>query len=323
MSGGGRYRKIRRIGRGGMAETFECVHELPSGVRERVCLKRILPAYRNDPEIRRLFHEEGRLSSELLHPNVVRTLAQFEDEEGPGIVFELVDGVNLRELIDERKKRGGALPIDAVVHWLRQATLALDHAHRRRSATLSRGLVHRDITPSNLLVDPHGELKIADFGIARPLDCTRREEHLVRGKLPYLAPEVRSGAGDDERSDLYALGVVAYELITLRRPPLIQPQGGEGAVRSRPSETIERSDVPDVLRQLIDALLARDPDDRPPNARAVIDELESLPRLRPKTREWLAVLVARCLDERSSEEPLEKTEHLGQEITVRLDSRAS
>lgn len=340
MSGRERYRAIRRIGRGGMAETFECILERESGERERVCVKRILPAYRGDAEIRRLFREEGRLALDLEHPNIIRALSSFEDEEGPGLAFEMIDGVNLRELIDHRRARGGALPIAAVIHLMRSIARGLDYAHRRRSPIVPGGLIHRDITPSNLLVDLSGELKIGDFGIARALDEARRDREPIRGKLPYLAPEYAIGAEDDERSDLFSLGIVAYELLALTRPYPHESVYSRVRAQKRarldmiaeppaPSATIERGDVPPRLLQLIDSLLAIDPAERPMSAHAALGALDELGAIGKKTRPSLARLVERCQEwrERADQEAeagaLEETESLREESTVRLDIRAS
>lgn len=320
-----RYRALRRIGRGGMAETFECIREHRSGERELVCVKRILSAYRGDAELRRLFKEEARFSLDLKHPNIVRAFAAFEDEEGPGIAFELVEGISLRELIDHLRERGGALPIPIIIHLLRSIAEGLDYAHRRRSAIAPRGIIHRDITPSNLLLDLQGQLKISDFGIARALDEARRDQEPVRGpirgKLAYLAPEYASGASEDTRSDLYSLGIVAYELLALRHPPR-EARALNGGVRSnyQPSETIERDDVPAALLALVDRLLAVDPDARPKSARATLHFLGALGELPPGVHSSLGALVERCRDARPIE-TLEKTETLESEATVRLDLR--
>lgn len=330
----GRFRVVRRIGRGGMAETFECIHERASGRRARVCVKRILPAYRGDAEIRRLFEEEGRLSLDLRHQNIVRAIAAFEDDEGPGLAFELVEGASLRELIDYLRKRGGALSSEAIVHIALSIARGLDYIHRRRSAVAPQGIVHRDITPSNLLLDQRGKLRISDFGIARSLEATTPASPAepIRGKLPYLAPEYARGEGDDPRSDLYSLGVVIYELIALRHPERGESLllGREDTQRQiqvlatpRPSLILSRGDLPQELRLLVDSLLARERESRPESAERVIAYFGALGREGAPAHVSLGKLVSRCHDARPSE-TLERTEMLQhEETTVRLDLRAS
>jgi serine/threonine protein kinase len=212
-----RYVLAERLGRGGVAETWRARRE--GLVTQEVCVKRpILPFL---AEQRRAFLEEARLLARIRHPNVVSLIDAAEDERGvPFLVLELVEGTDLRRLIRaaEELERGFAPALIAAVGAV--VCRALAAAER----ALPPGVVHRDVTPHNMLVSVDGELKLADFGIARAFDRARwTGVGLVKGKTAYVSPEQIRGEELDIRSDLFSLGVVLYELLAGRRP-----FGGEG-----------------------------------------------------------------------------------------------
>lgn len=207
---------LRRIGRGGMAEVFEAVATGADGFERRVALKRVLPDKAADARFRAMFFDEARLASRLHHANVVAVLDYGLEGERPFQVLELVDGADLGALLDER----GPLPLGLALHVGREVALALDHAHRAKGADgAPLGLVHRDVSPSNVLVSREGEVKLTDFGIA--FAHGRRTETAagtVKGKAAYMSPEQLMGAPLDGRSDLFALACLIHAAATGASP---------------------------------------------------------------------------------------------------------
>ncbi|MAT25282.1 MAG: hypothetical protein CMN29_10030 [Sandaracinus sp.] len=207
---------LRRLGRGGMAEVFEAVATGADGFERRVALKRVLPDKAADARFRAMFFDEARLASRLHHANVVAVLDYGLEGERPFQVLELVDGADLGALLDER----GPLPLGLALHVGREVALALDHAHRAKGADgAPLGLVHRDVSPSNVLVSREGEVKLTDFGIA--FAHGRRTETAagtVKGKAAYMSPEQLMGAPLDGRSDLFALACLVHAAATGASP---------------------------------------------------------------------------------------------------------
>jgi serine/threonine-protein kinase len=207
----GSWRIERRIGAGGMAEVFAArrVGAGPlAGVVQPVALKRLRPELGRDPAEAKRLIDEARILAGLSHANIV-TLHDAGLEDGEiYLALELVEGASLAVLLE---RAGGPLGRIATVEIGCQAAAALGHAH-------PRGLIHRDVSPQNLLIDGEGTVKLADFGIARTLDRTRTGTGHVRGKLPYVAPEQLRGETYDQRVDLYALGVVLFQAAVGRSP---------------------------------------------------------------------------------------------------------
>jgi eukaryotic-like serine/threonine-protein kinase len=271
---------VRRIGAGGMAETLECHRTSPGGLTARVCVKRMLPSHREDPELVRLFEREARLSLQLNHGSIARAIETLVDAEGPALVLEYVDGIDLRKLLTSRRESGDRLDVDLVLLILKDMGLALHHAHTLVTDEIPSGLVHRDISPSNILLGTDGDVKLVDFGIAKAVgDSHRTTTGVIRGKIPYMAPEYARTGHYDTRSDLFSLGVVGYELLTLRRPYQGQndPETLEhAALGKRTPLELLRSDTPAALGRLIEALISPNPEERPPSARAVLEAMEGL-----------------------------------------------
>jgi eukaryotic-like serine/threonine-protein kinase len=200
-----RYRVVRPLGRGGMATVFLARDR---ELERLVALKVLAPGLADDEAFRDRFLREARLAAKVLHPNVVQVYDVGESELGPFIVIEYVEG---RTLADELRRRG-PLPAAEVAEIGIQLCAGLAAAHAER-------LVHRDVKPQNILRRPNGQVKIADFGIARSLAATRHTElGTVLGTAAYLAPEQARGEPVTAAADIYSLGVVLYELLTGRTP---------------------------------------------------------------------------------------------------------
>ncbi|MCL2626781.1 MAG: serine/threonine protein kinase [Cystobacterineae bacterium] len=218
----GGYQLVARIASGGQAEVFRAkVTNAAFFGKPRqgefVILKRLLPAFRRDLVRVDRFRQEGRLMARLKHPNIVQTMGCFEQSEDCVLVQEWVEGQTLEKLQEDYRRREEFLPLDAVVFILRQLLFALCYIHELSEEGIWRGLVHSDLSPTNLLLSKRGEVKLIDFGVARLLNEKVARENELHGTLAYMSPEAMLGHSGDEKVDLYAVGVLLWELIANRR----------------------------------------------------------------------------------------------------------
>ncbi len=267
------------VGRGGMAEVYRAVAtDGPLGGRT-VAVKRLRPELAGDPEYVALFAEEAAVTRRLRHPHVVEVLDAGIAAGTPYIAMEYVDGRNLREILARCAARAILLPVDFGAHVAHAVALALEHAHGGRDdAGAPLGIVHCDVSPSNVFISRHGEIKLGDFGVALHGAGTRPAAGGpgVFGKIRYLAPEQLRGERPTPRTDLFALGAVLFELLT--NAPAF-PGGDVNEVGQRilagrlraPSEL--RPEVPFALDAVVLRSLAADPADRYPDAGALAGEL--------------------------------------------------
>ncbi|MCC7381694.1 MAG: serine/threonine protein kinase [Deltaproteobacteria bacterium] len=252
---GSRYRVTRFIKRGGMAEVHEGVLVADGTVQRRVAIKRLLPTESTAPWFQRAFVDEARIASKLVHPNIV-SLIDFGVMEGrPFQVLEFVEGADLGELLTDAEKAGLGVPRDAALHIVIEIARALEHVHRAVDAQgASLGIVHRDVTPGNILLSWDGQVKLTDFGIARAFDRLERTAvGVVKGKLSYLAPElVRSETGD-HRVDIFALGCVLHEILCGESPMEDRNARHRAAAGDRlPLSERLGEDVAAVVRRAVD-----------------------------------------------------------------------
>jgi serine/threonine protein kinase len=213
----GPYELLRRLGSGGMAETFLAVRRGPGGFEQHVCVKRILPSLESDPELVALFMEEARLAAQLRHANITQVVDFGVVAGSHYLALELVDGLDLRALLRALREHGRRLdpPLAVLIAIQLCAALELAHTPERHRP----GVVHRDVSPSNVLVSRAGEVYLTDFGIARALGSKRRTDSgVIRGKVPYMAAEYALEARFDARSDLFSLGVLLFEALAGQRP---------------------------------------------------------------------------------------------------------
>ena len=274
----GRYQILRHLATGGMAEVYLANRQSDVGIDKLVVLKRVRPHLAEDAEFREMFLHEARVGASLGHSNLT-DVVDFGTQQGWSfLALEYVHGYTTRELVVQR---GAALPLGVALTVAREVALALDYLHGRADGRgRSLGLVHRDISPSNIMVSFAGEVKLLDLGIARSAhDDDASVSTQIKGKVHYMAPEQVQGQPLDGRSDLFALGVVLYELTTGRR---CFRANGELALLNRvaaaryspPSSIVEG--YPEALERLIGRLLARDPDQRPSSARELVHGLEQV-----------------------------------------------
>lgn len=276
----GGYHIEAKLGAGGMAEVFSARREGPHGFSKRVAVKRILPSAAEDEAFVKMFIEEAALAARLSHPNIVQVF-DFGDDEGElFLAMELVEGTSLGRLLRAAASRKQALPLHVALYLTAQTARALDYAHRlRREGGEPFGLVHRDVSPGNLLLTRTGHLKLADFGIA----CTSsRERHTgnndLRGKLGYMSPEQVQGLPLDGKSDVFTLTVILAELL-MGRPLFAGGAQLDVLLRIRDVDLrpLEQSDkrIPSDVRRVLKDGLKSDPKDRP-DAKQLAATLESI-----------------------------------------------
>ena len=294
----GRYEPIRRLAVGGMAEIYlaRLLGVGIEGFEKLVVLKRILPQHALDPELLRMFLDEARLSATLTHPHITEVYDVGADGDAPFFAMEYVHGANLRELMRAHARSAGqattqdpavAVPLELgyAIEIVAAAAAGLHYAHDRLGpGGEALGIVHRDVSPSNVLVSYDGAVKVSDFGIAKwALQRTRTQEGTLKGKFAYMSPEQCRGHAVDRRSDVFALGTILYELTTGAAPFT-----GESdleilnriatGVAAPPVWPEEKGVYPTALSDIVMRALAPDPDHRFPTMQALQVALETFAR---------------------------------------------
>ena len=286
------YRVVRRIGVGGAGETFEVVWIGDDGTEGRGCLKSLHAHRAEDPQSRELFVREARIAGRLQHGNLVDILDHNLEADRPYVVFAFVDGVDLRVL-----RQKGTLTPEQILWIGNRVAAALQYAHSFSDGDI-RGVLHRDVTPGNILVSVEGVVKLADFGLARVRThgtASLTVEGEVKGTLPYLAPELIVGGRASERSDIYGLGAVLYEL-AVGEPPFSGANSYElikkiceGHLDGPPLREAAKG-FPLEFHALVEEMLARRPEDRPESALQVQLRLEACGASRRERRRLGAVV---------------------------------
>jgi serine/threonine protein kinase len=262
------------VGKGGMAEVYRAVVESGPRAGQRVALKRLLPELACDPGYVALFEQEAEVTRRLRHPAIVEVFETGVSGGTPFIVMEYVDGRNLRQLLAQCAARGILLPVDFGAYVAHVVAQALAHAHEGADeAGRPLGIVHCDVSPSNVFVSRLGEIKLGDFGVALTRGAVRDAPGGgALGKARYLAPEQILGRTPTPQTDLFALGAVLFELLTNepafpgRDPTEVGQRILAGKLRA-PSEL--RREVPFELDEVVLRCVAPDPADRYPSAAAV------------------------------------------------------
>lgn len=262
-----------------MAEVYRARMFGPDGFEKVVCIKRILPDQSSNPGFEAMFRDEARLAALLRHANIVQVFDYDRDEDGRlFICMEFIEGVNLKYFLVTLSEKGIQPGPEIVAAVARGALEGLHHAWTALHDGRPLRVIHRDISPHNILLSTSGELKIADFGIAKAfISSVRTRAGVVKGKSAYMSPEQAAGIRLDGRSDLNSLGVILWEMLAGRRlfparrdaPWLgLLPQN-----RVAPPIGQERSDVPPGLARLVDALLEVDRRNRPDDASQALEML--------------------------------------------------
>lgn len=274
----GKYQLVRKLASGGMAEVFLAKAAGPRGFEKTLVLKRILPHLAEDPAFVEMFLGEARLAAQLEHPNIVQIFDFGEAEGSFFLAMEFIDGPNLRKLVKRAAEE--ALPPAFCAKVVAAAAEGLAYAHEFRDVETGEplGLIHRDVSPDNILVSRQGAVKVVDFGIAKVAGQGHRTlTGVVKGKVAYMPPEQLQAKGMDRRVDVYALGVVLYELLTGKRP--FDATTDVSVMQAILFESFipvaqRRPDLPVALQQVLDKALAKDRERRYADCRALQDDLE-------------------------------------------------
>jgi serine/threonine-protein kinase len=275
-----RYTITERLDHGGMAEVFRGVAESMEGFKKNVAIKRILPNLTKNQKFVSMFLDEARLSLFLQHANIVQV---FDISKTPDnayfLVMEFVDGCNLKALIERQKQKGRRIDVGHSVYLMIECCKALQYAHSLEHPETNEplGIVHRDISPPNILLSKNGEIKLVDFGLAKAnSQIESTEPGVVKGKFSYLSPEAASGEQVDHRADVFAVGIILWELFTGRRLFYGENdfQTVEQVRQARvPSIAALNPEIDSEIEQVVRKALARNPDDRYQSAADLGDAL--------------------------------------------------
>jgi serine/threonine-protein kinase len=270
----GRYRLLKLIATGGMGEVFLARQEGPAGFAKTVVIKRILRHLARDQGFIDLFLNEARLAALLQHPHIAQVFG-LEHEDGSWfIAMEYVHGRSLRDVLEAARKKGLKVPVRIAARLASQALQGLHFAHELTDARgRPLGILHRDVSPENLLVSFAGALKLVDFGIAKAVRAEEAKVGRPKGKLAYMAPEATVAGGTvDRRADVYAVGVVLYEVLTLQLPPNTPRTVAEAQAPREPY--VAEPNLPGPINQVLARAMAEDPARRFADAQEMSDALE-------------------------------------------------
>ncbi len=270
----GKYLLLDKIGDGGMAEIYLAKSLGDSGFEKMLAIKRILPIHTRDPDACRMFEFEAKLCSSLSHPNIVHIYDYIRSSDSFLIIMEFVAGKNIAELLDRLKENGRPLPTECALYIVGEILKALDYAHTRRDDRTDKllNIIHRDISPRNIMISYDSIIKLLDFGIAKARDRSRlTQAGLVRGTIRYISPERALGHVEDCRSDLFSVGLVFFELLAGKS--LFDGPNQFVMLKSIQScgttcQSVDELDVPNELKYILHRALAKDPEQRYPTAAA-------------------------------------------------------
>jgi len=276
----GKYYLLERINVGGMAEVFRAKAFGVEGFERLVAVKRILPNIAEDKEFIRMFIEEAKLAVQLNHANIAQIFDLGVVDGAYYIALEHVHGRDLRGMFDRCRQLGEPMPVSQACFVVMKVCEGLDYAHNKRDqAGRELHLVHRDVSPQNVLVSFEGEVKLIDFGIAKAAGKgSKTQAGILKGKFGYMSPEQVRGIPIDRRSDVFSCGIVLYELLTGER--LFVGESDFSTlekvrnVEILPPSTYNRR-IPDELERIVLKALAKDPDERYANAIDLHDELQA------------------------------------------------
>lgn len=324
-----RYRVIDKIASGGMAEVFRAESAGIEGFKKKVAIKRVLPHLSQKRKFMSMFLDEARLSAHLSHSNVVQVFDIGLGDDTYFIVMEYVDGADLKAIIETSRKRGREFPLESAVYIATRICDGLAYAHELTDGKGNAfGIVHRDMSPPNVLITRYGEVKITDFGLAKANNQLEKSEPgIIKGKFSYLAPEAAMGHEVDPRADIFAVGIILWEMLAGRK--LFLGESDYETVRlvqqaNIPSLSEINHKVPPGLERIILKALARDLNQRYAHslelaadlnaflyhhgqpvgpwdiARLVLDALEEKERQKPASANIIDELIKQALFEFTS-----------------------
>jgi serine/threonine-protein kinase len=276
----GRYTLFDKIGQGGMADIFLARAQTELGATRLVVVKQILPRLAESPEFSDLLITEAKLAARLDHANVVQVHDLGKVDGVLYIAMQYVEGFDLIELLRRCSRTKTALPVQYSLLIVIEALRGLDYAHRRTSEDgRPLGIVHRDVSPSNILISLEGEVKLCDFGIAHANDAAPHPEDVIKGKAGYMSPEQARGESIDARADVFSVGIVLWELLAGRRLYRVAAEGGpsllEQAKAARIPDLASRGlPLEETLFAIVNKALAPNRDERYQSARELLRDLE-------------------------------------------------
>lgn len=273
-----RYTVLERLGGGGQAEVFRGVAETLQGFKKAVAIKRVLPHLTNNQQFVAMFLDEARLSLFLQHVNIVQVFDISKADDGTYfLVMEYVNGCDLKALIAHRQER--PFDVGLTLYIMNEAAKGLHYAHQLEHPHTGKRLdiVHRDVSPPNIMLSKNGEVKVVDFGLAKAeSQVETTDEGMVKGKFAYLSPEAAYGQEVDARTDVFALGIITWEMLAGRRLFYSDdPHETIELVRAArvPSLTALNPKVSPELEAVVRRALARDPAQRTPTAAHFADDI--------------------------------------------------
>ncbi len=306
-----RYRVVEKLESGGMAEVFLAESEGLQGFRKQVAIKRVLPHLSEKKKFISMFLDEARLSAQLSHSNCVQVFDIGVGDNAYFIVMEYVDGANLKAVAEVMKKQGQAFPMPAAVYLCVEICKGLAYAHEMKDPSTGQpmNIVHRDMSPPNVLLTKYGEVKIVDFGLAKAnSQLEKSEPGIIKGKFSYLSPEAAMGQDVDPRTDIFAVGIILWELLAGQR--LFLGETDFQTVKkvqqaNIPSISSINKNVPPDLERIINKALARDPAGRYVTARDLARELTNFlfKHATPVSAFDVAQLVIGAMKDRAKKKP--------------------
>jgi serine/threonine protein kinase len=276
----GRYTLLRRIAAGGMAEVYTASSKsLMAGIEKRVAIKKILPQHSHNERFIDMLVDEAKITVSLTHPNIAQVFELGIDGEDYFIVMEYVDGRPLNRLMQRVDERGiNVIPVDFAAHIMAEIAKGLEHAHNQKDQRgRALAIVHRDVSPQNVLISWQGDVKLIDFGIARAEGRVNQTSHgVIKGKLRYLAPEIAAGDEPDHRADIFCCGIVLFEMLTGEAmfAPKNDLEAIELATAARVKSPRSRNlQVPQDLDDIVMKALRRDREERYQSAKDLYRDL--------------------------------------------------
>jgi serine/threonine protein kinase len=324
----GPYTLLERVAVGGMAEVFRAKRTGVEGFEKVVAVKRILSHLSDNKEFVDMFIDEAKMVSGLTHANIVQILDLGKLEKSYYIAMEYVHGRDLRTILRRARERSLKIPLDISTYVVSKVCAALEYAHRKKD---DRGqpmlIVHRDISPQNILISFEGDVKLTDFGIAKAATkASTTDKGALRGKLLYMSPEQAWGKPMDKRSDVFSLGIVFYEMLTEQKPFLGTSEMSilETVRECRvPPPTTLNDRIPEKLERVVMKALERDPEVRYQDAGDMLRDLERvLHEWQPATASGLVRFLELLFDDHERGDAVageEAREHAGSEPGLEME----
>jgi len=317
----GSYQLIKRLATGGMAQIYLARQKGPEGFEKLLVVKRILPHLAENADFVHMFLGEARIAARLTHPNIVQIFSLGQEGDSYFIAMEYIHGEDVRRVWKRSEQKGTVMPTPLVCRVIMDACSGLDYAHKKTDQGKPLGIVHRDVSPQNILVTFEGGVKVVDFGIAKAADqAVVTRSGVLKGKYSYMSPEQALGRKLDQRSDIFALGVVLYELLTgtrlFKRANDIQTLNAVTECSVPPPSEVDE-DIPKDLDAIVLKALAKEPQDRYEHAIDLQMALDQwlLKHQLPSSSAHLATFMQELYAERLAEEKA-----AGQVLVDEIDS---